>query len=80
MTSTSRNRLTSLQSLTLDSLKPGYVYEFTFKGLKGADGEELINTLLCYTCNRLRDGSAPSPQSPGTAPPKPLYLRATPAR
>jgi hypothetical protein len=58
-------------SLTLDSLKPGYVYEFTFKGIKGADGEELINTLLCYTCNRLRDGSAPSPQIPGTAPKKP---------
>lgn len=58
-------------SLTLDSLKPGYVYEFTFKGIKGADGEDLINTLLCYTANRLRDGSAPSPQIPGTAPPKP---------
>jgi glucose/arabinose dehydrogenase len=58
-------------SLTLDSLKPGYVYEFTFKGIKGADGEDLINTLLCYTCNRLRDGSAPGPQIPGTAPPKP---------
>jgi hypothetical protein len=51
-------------SLTLDSLKPGYVYEFTFKGIKGADGEELINTLLCYTCNRLRDGSAPPAQMP----------------
>jgi len=58
-------------SLTLDSLKPGYVYEFTFTGIKDADGEDLINTLLCYTCNRLRDGSAPTPQIPGTAPKKP---------
>ena len=63
-------------SLTLDSLKPGYVYEFTFKGIKGADGEELINTLLCYTANRLRDGSAPSPQIPGTAPAKPTKGKA----
>jgi hypothetical protein len=45
-------------SLTLDSMKPGYVYEFTFKGVKS------------YTCNRLRDGSAPTPQIPGTAPKK----------
>lgn len=58
-------------SLTLDSLKPGYVYEFTFKGIKATDGGELINTLLCYTCNRLRDGSAPTPQIPGTGPKKP---------
>ena len=57
-------------SLTLDSLKPGYVYEFTCNGIRGTDGEELINTLVCYTCNRLRDGSAPEPQIPGTGPKK----------
>jgi glucose/arabinose dehydrogenase len=57
-------------SLTLDSLKPGYVYEFTCTGIRGADGEELINTLVCYTCNRLRDGTAPAPQIPGTRPKK----------
>jgi glucose/arabinose dehydrogenase len=57
-------------SLALD-LKPGYVYEFTMKGIKAADGGELINTLLCYTINRLRDGTAPPPQIPGTAPKKP---------
>ena len=63
-----RPELTRL--IDTDGLKPGYVYEFTCKGIRGADGEELINTLVCYACNRLRDGTAPEPQIPGTRPKK----------
>ena len=49
-------------SLTLDDLKPGYVYELNLKDVKAADGSEVINTLVCYTINRLRDGTPAPPQ------------------
>ena len=71
-----RPELTRL--IDTDGLKPGYVYEFTCKGIRGADSEELINTLVCYTCNRLRDGSAPEPQIPGTGPKKKLKEKDAP--
>jgi hypothetical protein len=57
-------------ALSLDDLRPGYVYELTMKGVKAADGAEVVNPLVCYTINRLRDGSAPAPQIPGTGPKK----------
>jgi hypothetical protein len=49
-------------SLTLDDLRPGYVYELNLKQVKAADSSEVINTLVCYTINRLRDGTPAPPQ------------------
>jgi hypothetical protein len=49
-------------SLHLDDLRPGYVYEMKMKGIKAADGSEVINTLVCYSVNCLRDGTPAPPQ------------------
>ncbi len=49
-------------SLTLEDLRPGYVYELNMKNVKAADGSEVINTLICYSINRLRDGTPAPPQ------------------
>jgi hypothetical protein len=54
-------------SFAVDALQPGYIYEFTLSGVKSADGAPLANTLLCYTANRLLDGStATIPRPPPT--------------
>jgi hypothetical protein len=50
-------------SFAVDTLAPGYIYEFTLSGLHTPAGEPLRNKLLCYTANRLLDGSvAPIPR------------------
>ncbi len=52
----------------VDTLAPGYIYELTLQGVKATDGGALLNTLICYTVNRLRDGSAapiPRPEPTG---------------
>jgi len=54
-------------SFDVDALRAGYVYEFTLNGLKSADGSLLVNPLVAYTANRLRDGSTrPIPWPPPT--------------
>ncbi len=52
-------------SLTLDDVRPGYVYELKLNGVKSADGSDAINTLICYTINQLRDGTMAPPQYKG---------------
>ena len=61
-----------------DSLNAGYIYEFTLKGFKAADGVEILNPLIAYTANILQDGSvapiprpAPTGESKGTGHDKP---------
>jgi glucose/arabinose dehydrogenase len=41
-------------SITLPSLKPGYLYELKLKDIKAASGEGLENNLICYTLNKLK--------------------------
>ncbi len=41
-------------SLTLDSLKPDYVYELNLRHIKAASGDSLTNSLICYTLNKLQ--------------------------
>lgn len=41
-------------SLTLSSLKPGYVYELNLENIKASSGDSLANKLVCYTVNRLK--------------------------
>ncbi len=51
----------------VDSLRAGFIYEFTLTGLKASDGSSLANSLVAYTANRLRDGSSrPIPWPPPT--------------
>ena len=38
-------------------LKPGYIFQFDLSGVVSADGEAISHPLICYTANRLRDGS-----------------------
>jgi glucose/arabinose dehydrogenase len=52
----------------VDELKAGYIYEFTLNGVRATDGSALVNPLIAYTANRLRDGSSrpiPWPQPTG---------------
>jgi plastocyanin len=42
-------------SLTLGSMKPGYIYELRLNHLLTADGKPLTNNILCYTLNQLRN-------------------------
>lgn len=44
-------------SLTLSSLKPGYVYELNLGDIKTANGEELNNKVICYTLNKLKSAT-----------------------
>jgi len=54
-------------SFAVDTLLPGYIYEFTLNGIKAVQGTTLAHKLICYTANRLRDGStAPVPRPPPT--------------
>jgi len=41
-------------SLSLEDLKPGYIYQLDLKGISGANGLPLQNTVICYTLNNLR--------------------------
>ena len=41
-------------SLSLASLKAGYIYELTLAGIKGESGEALTNKIICYTVNKLK--------------------------
>lgn len=43
-------------SLTLENLKPGYVYEIKLNNIKNAADTPLANTLICYTLNNLLSG------------------------
>jgi len=42
-------------SLTLASLKPGYIYELNVSNIKSTKGEDLANKMICYTVNRLKE-------------------------
>jgi glucose/arabinose dehydrogenase len=44
-------------SLTLATLKPGYVYELNLGDIKAATGNSLNNKLICYTLNMLKSSS-----------------------
>lgn len=44
-------------SLTLASLKPGYVYELNLGDIKTSTGNSLNNKLICYTLNKLKSSS-----------------------
>ncbi len=50
-------------SLDLGEMKSGYVYEFNLNTLRDAAGVPVLNPLICYTVNRLLDGSEPAAQS-----------------
>ena len=57
--------------VTLDALKPGYLYEFQLAGIAGKDGEKVVNPLVIYTLNTLLDGTKPPAEMPkGEAKPK----------
>lgn len=42
-------------SLTLEQLKPGYIYELNLIGITAQNGAPLQNKLICYTVNQLRN-------------------------
>lgn len=42
-------------SLTLESLKAGYIYELRLGDIKAVSGEGLTNKIICYTLNKLKD-------------------------
>ncbi|SDM30141.1 Glucose/arabinose dehydrogenase, beta-propeller fold [Daejeonella rubra] len=44
-------------SLTLSTLKPGYVYELTLGNIKTSKGDELTNKIICYTLNKLKSAN-----------------------
>ncbi len=41
-------------SLSLHTLKPGYIYELNLGNIQSATGEPLANKLICYTLNQLK--------------------------
>ena len=41
-------------SLTLDSLKTGYIYQLNFSNIKATSGDTLTNKIICYTLNKLK--------------------------
>lgn len=41
-------------SLTLSSLKPGYIYQLNLGNIKSSSGDSLSNKLICYTLNKLQ--------------------------
>ena len=50
-------------TVKLAELKAGFLYELTLKGIAARDGSALVNPLITYTANHLRDGSGPPPWS-----------------
>jgi hypothetical protein len=42
-------------SLTLGSLKPGYIYELKLDSITSSKGKPLANNLICYTLNNLKN-------------------------
>ncbi len=42
-------------SVSLEQLKPGYIYELNITGINAQNGTPLQNTLICYTVNQLRN-------------------------
>ena len=65
-------------SVELDRLQPGYIYQFDLRGLRAPGGEPIANPLVCYTLNRLVDGTrvtlprpAPTGESQGTGKDRP---------
>jgi glucose/arabinose dehydrogenase len=44
-------------SLTLSSLKAGYVYELSLGTIKTSNGDDLANKIICYTLNKLKSGT-----------------------
>jgi glucose/arabinose dehydrogenase len=46
-------------SLTLDSLKAGFVYQLNLGNIKAESGDSLPHTLICYTINNLLTGNEP---------------------
>lgn len=59
-------------SLSLEKVKPGYVYELKINGLRSAQGEALVNNYIVYNVNRLLDGTTDQPQFKPLPPPKPI--------
>lgn len=41
-------------SLTLSQMIPGYIYEMNLNTIRATDQSQLINTLVCYTLNKLK--------------------------
>ncbi|QNN25351.1 hypothetical protein HED60_04955 [Planctomycetales bacterium ZRK34] len=41
--------------VTLDPMKAGFVYELQLKDVRGATGESVMNPIVCYTLNKLRN-------------------------
>jgi hypothetical protein len=41
-------------SLTVNGLKPGFIYEVNLGNIKSSAGQTLSNKLICYTLNKLR--------------------------
>ncbi len=69
-------------TVELDHLQPGYIYQFDLRGIRAASGDPIANPLLCYTLNRLVDGTrvtlsrpAPTGESQGTGKDKPPGAR-----
>jgi hypothetical protein len=50
-------------TLKLAELKPGFMHELTLHGISSSDGAQIVNPLITYTVNHLRDGSGPPPWS-----------------
>ena len=48
-------------SLSLERLRPGYIYELKLSGITSEEGTPLANNLICYTLNRLIDTGAQTP-------------------
>ena len=57
--------------VTLAALRSGRVHQFRLSGPRAADGAPLGNALVCYTLDRLRDGTAERPQWLPKEPPAP---------
>jgi hypothetical protein len=41
-------------SLELAEMKPGYVYELNITRVQSREGKPVLNTLVCYTLNKLK--------------------------
>ena len=48
-------------SINLEKLNPGYVYQLNLKNIIATDKTPVLNTLICYTLNRLTNGDGKAP-------------------